>query len=413
MKESRAYAVALLLVTGFLLTASFYYVNGVYLSRPYPYSTFLFLPGDRFNDFIHNYNISRHLNPYFEKYLFQSNYFPFANLFFFMTTLLPATGALSLYLLSFGCFMAWYSYHSLQGFPMPQRLLLTVIFSWLTYPFLSVIDRGNIEGLLFLFVALFLYCRNSDRTYFSSFFLAAAIAMKAFPGVFLVYLAVKRDFRSLLTTLGMVAGLTAISLFSFRTPLADNVHHILSGFNLASYPTFHSNNFVQSGIGFFTCIKTLLILGGVVHDVDFALLHHLYLAAVLLGFAALLCLDRQLPPEAEWQRLYLYVFAMLALPSTSCDYKLLYLLIPMFSFIRDHEENSLSRAICMIFGLLLIPKRFLVFSGIVSDSGTADIGLPILLNPLLMLLLLGIICLQHRTRLRAIGIPAGGHHDTA
>ena len=79
--------VTLIIVIGFSCSVIFHYIAGVYLGKGYPYSTFLFKPNDRFNDFLNIYRATAGLNPYAASV---SVYFPFSYIpIYFLTFLKP------------------------------------------------------------------------------------------------------------------------------------------------------------------------------------------------------------------------------------------------------------------------------------------------------------------------------------
>jgi hypothetical protein len=73
-KQNKVNFIAILMLLGSVIAVFYYYVQSVYLGRGYPYNTCFFIPMDRFNDFVHTYNLTVNLNPYFETYFFNSNF---------------------------------------------------------------------------------------------------------------------------------------------------------------------------------------------------------------------------------------------------------------------------------------------------------------------------------------------------
>ena len=81
------------------------------------------------------------------------------------------------------------------------------------------------------------------------------------------------------------------------------------------------------------------------------------------------------------------IFSFNLLPYISADYKLIHIFIPMLLFINCEKESSFRLLSAILFGLLLIPKAYYHFSGIVSaESGAPDISISIIINPLIMLI---------------------------
>jgi hypothetical protein len=74
---------------------------GDYLFHSYPKNTFLFIPEDRFADFYNMVLICSQNNPYFNAEPFASNYFPFANLVFYILSLMKQKLILGFCFMSF------------------------------------------------------------------------------------------------------------------------------------------------------------------------------------------------------------------------------------------------------------------------------------------------------------------------
>jgi putative copper resistance protein D len=69
------------------------------------------------------------------------------------------------------------------------------VFAFLTYPFLFNIDRSNFECLLFVHQALFIYFYTRKKYLLSSIFLSFAVAMKAYPVIFLLLFIADKKFK--------------------------------------------------------------------------------------------------------------------------------------------------------------------------------------------------------------------------
>ena len=146
----------------------------------YPYNTFLFWPADRFNDFFNHFYRAEHLNPYRPPNIF-TVYFPFTYILVYLLTFLPAKVAFVLLFGIFICSFAYYVFRNLPASDYRGRISGVIIFTFLSYPILFTVDRGNLEILVFLFLVLFLnYYQKGDNVK-SVIFLSLAIAMKLYP----------------------------------------------------------------------------------------------------------------------------------------------------------------------------------------------------------------------------------------
>ena len=209
-------AITTIIVVGFFLSISFHYYRGTIEGMPYPYNTFLFTPADRFMDFF----VARYvadLNPYFNS-IVPSAQFPLVNLFDYLITLLPLNVSLQLFIILISIAFFSLTYLILWGgTKMSSRKLLEILpITFLTYPFLFTIDRGNLEILLFIFLLFFLYFFLRENYALSAIFLSIASAMKIFPMVLLLLYLPKKKYRELILSIGMTALLSLGSLALFK-----------------------------------------------------------------------------------------------------------------------------------------------------------------------------------------------------
>lgn len=87
---------------------------------------------------------------------------------------------------------------------------LLITFSF--FPVYYAFYMGQIEGLLFLCVALVLYFARRGRPWWAGFFIALAALIKLFPAVLILYFAVKRQFKPVVAAVVSSIVLGAISL---------------------------------------------------------------------------------------------------------------------------------------------------------------------------------------------------------
>ncbi len=388
-REQKINTIGTIILTGFFVSVIFHYVNAAYMGLSYPHNTFLFTPVDRFNDFFHPYNLSANLNPYFEKYIFPSNYFPFGNLVFYVFTFFPKWLAFliysSIFIVGFLIINHYY-----VGNKANNDYRNTIIFSCLAFPFLFTVDRGNLEGLMCISLLLFMFYFIKKNIWLSSLFLAVPICMKLYPAVFLMLFLSEKRYKEFMLTSLLCLLLTVISLFLFEGGFIANLKFVLSGFGISGNYNLANNNVMQSGVGLFSMVKALLISTGAIETVNMATINRIYVLSVMVTFCGMLAFIFLARVEL-WKKAALLTFAMLLFPQISGEYKLLHLYVPMFLFINNKHSSKSDMVYSVIFGLLLIPKNYYIFPSIVSDSGTADISIRVVLNPLLMVSMMGSI----------------------
>ncbi|MGA2612732.1 MAG: glycosyltransferase family 87 protein [Spirochaetia bacterium] len=396
--KQRRVLVASIVLIGFVLSTVFHYVLGAYCTKGYPYSTFLFNPSDRFNDFNHVYEIVKGLTPYNSGYWLISIYFPFANAFFYLFSIVHYK-YLSLCLF-IGIFVVCYALMMRRAFynSLGRDVLFFLVVGFVAYPFLFILDRANIEGYLFLcLLGFILLYRESRHEILSSFLLASAICMKLYPGVFLVLLLRDRKYRNILYTCAFCLILTIASLLLFKGGAIANIKWLLD--NLHAFGPFYSGlNGLQHEASFYPIIKVASFLiqrmtGGsklpfdqVGLALDNVLLRPYSIACVIvfIGLSFFIVLRKDL---RFWKSVALLCFSMILLPPVSFDYKLISLLIPLFFFLCESERKQYLYAI--LFALLLIPKDYFWLRG--------DISIAVVLNPLLMVTIAGMILFRRQS----------------
>lgn len=381
-KRKHINLLAYIVLGGFTLGVFFHYILGFYFNLPYPYNTFLFNPMDRLNDFFNMYKITENLRPYSDDYFFRSNYFPAANLFFYLFSLINNSTLSLIIFLSFGYVI--YLFAFVKNFTLDSKWisLPTILIILLNYPILFTLDRANLELYLFGFVFLFIVNYNSNNLKVKIgvlFLFAVTISMKLYTGVFLILLLKEKKYKDILLILLLVFLLSIISLLFFEGGLVLNIKFLMKG--LSDFNT-RSSDFIGGvqhnsslygfiKIGVFS-IATLLRL-----DSDFVygvldLIRYPYLFFVFCLFLYVIyCVIKS---KSTWESLYLLTFCLIFFPHVSYDYKLLFLIIPMQQYFKNDKKYNILYT--FLFGLLLIPKDFIILSGDVSISS--------IINPFLL-----------------------------
>ena len=342
----------------------------------------LFDPADRFNDFF----------TVVEK--MQDPYGPFLRRIIWLFSLLPPLAGRWTFLLLFGGGMAWLFYKSisLKNAVADTRNLLLLLFS---YPVLYMLDRGNFELLVFLCLCGFAMSWQRGQRAASAFFLAAAIAMKPFPVIFLGFFVAEGEYLLAASAAGGALILLARAYATYPGALAAQVvaHHA----GLISYDAdfVFGDMGIAQGHSLFSLLKLLLFTPN-----EYAGRTQIFLPVELCYFAAASACGLALvwwhakkkTLLALWEKMALYVCAMNLLPFVSKDYKLIYLLLPLLLFVNAGEENNLTTLYAVLFGLLIS------FKCLWHSATLAYMNEGVFLNPLLMTALSALIIYSKRTR---------------
>lgn len=387
----KASQLALFILTG-TVSACLYHL-GLRWTRGYdqfPWTTFLFDPQDRFNDFLTVFPpFVSGRNPYsFHAYL----YFPAVTLL--MMLFQPVkTFALGSFLLLFPCgFITLIA--SLCQKALGYRHALTLAASLLiSYPILFALDRANIECLLLLIILLAWQTRGTRFEDWGCLLLGWAGAIKLYPLLYLLPDLMNWRFRRLALTACAAAVTTVVG---FLLVPGDNAQTLpLMGKNLQKLHTEYviEDRGVQYSVSLLSAVKAVNFCCKDWLHVDFTrtvtLVAHRWNVFVSLGLASMLAAGWKLRKDDEWKSIMVAVAAMLLLTPVSYDYKLLHLIMPMLLFINSPASTQ-DRTWTILFGLLMIPKAWLFLHHWISIA--------VILNPALICLMLIIILVTQPDR---------------
>lgn len=414
-KAQKLRLATLLLMVGFALSVFVHYWYGAYCGYRYPYSTYLYRPGDAFfydNIVTKNHSFgdllaacihAENRDPYFasipqpfdDPRTFPSNYFPFGAMLPYPLTLVPYPWAVGIFIAGFAAILLAFNWYFMRtGEPYGDAITVAAL-TLMNYPAQAVVDRGNIEALVFAFLAGFTVLLIRRHLAASAALLGAAIAMKAVPAVFLpiCYQAVKR--RGIAIALGTAAALTLVSLLLMSRPVHLSVLRFLS--NIARYSGIvteglEPSNHASSLFGLFTLGAWISQTSPVVAPIWSALVSGYSLLAGTILIVALLACVRL--PMKLWEMATVLTVCLVLLPKHSSDYRLVHMMIPFALFVNSKTDRGTGLLYTVLFSLLLVPKSFLVIARETTVNS--------LLNPIIMLALFTHTLLHalHRQRAR-------------
>jgi hypothetical protein len=380
----KSYLVLSIVLTGFILSVVYHTVMAkVFGYDYYPYNTFLFWPEDRFNDFFNHFYRAKHLNPYYPPNVF-TVYFPFTYFCVYLLTFLPAKVAFALLFGIFICSFAYYVFRNLPASDYLGRISGVFILTFLSYPILFTVDRGNLEILVFLFLLLFVNYYQKGDDVKSVIFLSLAIAMKLYPGVFVVLFYADKKYKNIIYTGILVLALSVLSAAVMEGGIQASLQGLQNNLGLFKEAYMRS----VMGLHFNTSLYgAITILGNKFTFLSIVIKYYTVIA--LIAFA-LISLFIVLKEKEFWKRVSLLVFMMLLLPQVTFDYKMIHLYIALMLFLNSHKQSQHDMLYAILFGLILIPKDYLIIQ--------PDISIAVFLNPLLMLMIAGIILLDRTSR---------------
>ena len=380
------YTICSIVALGLLFSVIYHYYLAHQGKNIYPFNTFLFKPIDRYKDFYNIYTASAELNPY--SYYF-SNYFPFAFFVMHLFTLITAQNSFILFIGSFMAFLIYHFYRNVLLDKIPQRAIATIILSCMTYPVIFVIDRGNIEVWLLMSLVLFIYFYSKGKDIISIIFLSMAIAFKAYPILFCLIFLIDRKFLLIVYTGLITAFMTLFSAGMLEGGVADSFSGLATIFANGKSVLYGGTQALQHSTSLFVPLK-LFYYSRLIQMSNPPLLYedifnkyYLFVSVFIFVVTAFILVRYKL---TLWKKTGLIVMLFVLLPQISYDYKLLDMLIPLALFIRSEEESPLNSVYAIIFGLLMIPKDYIL----IAD----DLSINSVINPSLILLMMGLIIVE-------------------
>lgn len=360
---------------------------GSYLNNDvYPYNTFLFAPSDRFNDLFNMINICLHNSPYITNYAFASNYFPLANTFFFLLSFIK-NKMLLIAIFSGG---AIYMYGTIiyKIFRKVWRIYfldILIIFLF-SYPIFFNVDRMNLEIYNFLLCLLWFYFKNTGKSWLAILFLSISISLKLYTGVFVVLYLKEKKYKEIIIVLLISILLSILSLVTFEGGFVANINAMLTA--LKNFTAAYSGS---SGLGhnlslfglikiFFYMIIGLLHISKETYSINSILPYYTIFSFLVFGGVVYIILTKRLQ---TWINLFMLTAVIILLPHVSFDYKLIFIYLPLISFLKETAKNKYDNVFTIGFAILLIPHNYLYIH--------KDISIAVIIYPVTIIIMLFLI----------------------
>lgn len=403
-----------IVLAGFIIAVIYHFILGNVFHLGYPYNTFLFNPKVRFSDFTYNYQIFETLqfNPYVQWHL-PVNYFPFCMLTLYFFRLFPIIISFILYYAVVIAYFAFYNHKNIsQDLPSNSRFTISssfFIITFLSYPFIIMMDRGNNDSFIFIFLSLFIYFFTKEKYLKSALLLAIPIAMKAYPLIFIPLFLVKKKFKEAFYCLLLVFLLTFISLILAKGGLFANISWFLTKHMVFFNNTYIVGNGGMWGISLFSIVKFFIfwmnscikLFPHYINNFPFqfnsfifscsqsvmALVPkalNIYMPFALLSISAIAAYSVFIEKEF-WKQILLLLVCSMIFPPLSTDAKLFNLYIPLWLFINSPNKSKKDFFYAICFGLMLIPKNYLQF---IDPAGYNNFNISFVLNPLILIIML-------------------------
>jgi hypothetical protein len=360
-----------------------------FLHAPYPFNTLLFAPADRFMDFVHlaqrvahfpepdtftrtDYKVFfNYLAPTVYVFLFFLRFFP-NPLYAYLTVALIA------FITAAACF-AW-SFRDSPLYRWTSALIAVSLVS--SFPIWYLIDRANIEGILWIIMLGGTVALAQNRPALSASCFAVAASMKIFPAIILLLFLARKQYRALVIAGCTAAGVTLISLYFIDPSISKALEKFVPA---AAY--LHDEYIVKfrpAEIGMdhsaYTIIKQILYLRLRSPDAVGAYLHSIELpyaiVAILMAVSAFWFRLRHLPVVNQFVA---YVSLSVVLPFVSNAYTLthVHLAFAVFLLFLVREVATgyssirpvLLMSFLLAFAIVFTPQSYLIPGTISSIDG--------------------------------------------
>jgi hypothetical protein len=397
VKRSRVRLLVTIVLVGMLASIVWHYVSGFYLGHGYPRSTFLYPPKYAFSDWGDVYSGAQE---FLRGVAWQFGYFPFAGLAAATTTVLPASvGCILMIILFLGVLTLilrrWVFDCEEHALTRAQGIAILV---GLSYPVLFVLDRGNMEMLVFVFIAGFFYFTYvREHPWMAALCLAAAIAFKLYPATLLLLLLAERRFKPLVLTVIIAGGLTAISVGLLavvgHSSLADMLQANARGIWTFQQTMVIEGNGVQHGHSLWGLVRLWTMLNQSAVAGWQTTLYAIAAAAIFLGLVA----HAVFRETERWKLVLLATVPWLLLPYVSFDYILIGLYFPLVFFLNARRVSRWDVVYVALFGILLVPVDYYFIPR--DNSILQYISISVIVYPaaLVALVLLAILDVQRTT----------------
>lgn len=405
-QRRKLYLAVSILIIGMAVALAWHGWQGWVLGKSYPYNTFLFLPKVRFSDLIEVLKCANSPSPYLQGSYFPATYpafRPFLCLPPALTVLLfISVTSLGLWALALAttCSLV---FDPARLLPSGLLVLATSVALTFSYPLLIGVDRGNIELLMALFVAIALLCFRYGRHRLGLLALFPCICFKFYPVLLLILFLRPRHLLQFLVVLFAFVLASVWSLATFEPTIQTslqfwkqnvqqmNMTYVIHFWGASG--TASPWNALRSLIG--TCCylisslrpgETLVLRDNFLHPL-FSLYSYLTMAA-----SAFIVLSTVLVEREFFRRAVLLLLLLTLILPSGGDYRLIYANIALVVVILLPGKRRQDLLVVALLALVIVPKReiFLPFLG-KSDSTFYDIPLAVLFNAPCLLVVLALL----------------------
>jgi len=392
-KSEKVTLLASIVLVGFVFAIIFHYILGFYLHLPYPFNTFLCIPDQAFSDFTSTLSRIRNFTPYSSPDPWMT-YFPLAYIILFPFSLIKHR--LIAYLIFASGFLSFLTFMNIKNLynknlTKVENFTNIFILTFMTYPVLYAMDRGNFDLFLFVLFSGFVYSFKNEKYFLSAALLGIENAIKPFPSLFLILFLLKKRFKEFFLSLAISALLIIGGFLVLKGGFFNQLQVYINNLVIFKKTWIYGANSLglSEASSLFAALKFLLC--SVNQIISINLLEKLY---TYIGFIiTAITIYFTCKEKTYWKKVTLLTLNMLLVPYIIIDYKLIFLLVPIWLFVNAKEKTKFDMAYTVLFGLLLVSKKLFVLwvkSGHLSQLITYGV----IINPLIMLIFVGLIIFE-------------------
>lgn len=371
---------------GFSFAVIYHYILGTYMGFGFPCNTFLSERSTMFSDFTKTINLMANFAP-FLKTSFWMNYFPLAYIILFPFTLIK--NVIVSYVVFVSGFILCFAplnwkFFKCSDLTRVQNLQNVFILSFLSYPFLLILDRGNFDMFLFVLFALFIYAFKAEKYMLAAILIGIENACKPFLVLFLVLFLFKKKYKEFFMSLILTTVLIIGGFLVLKGGFIHNISTFIINLRLTeSFFVYSNKGGSASCSSLFMALKLILCL--LYNLISTHLLAEICKYINLIAITIVIFFSWK--ERVFWKQITLLTLAVLVLPYIIFDYKLIFLFVPIWLFVNNSEKSRFDLIYTILFALLLIPKNlpFGIFF---------NLGFSVVLNPFLMILFMGLIIFE-------------------
>ena len=246
-------------------------------------------------------------------------------------------------------------YRPLRNRGVPMTFLVTFFVVVASAPYLTVVDRGNVQLLVALFGVIFASLLVERRAYGAATFLALAASIKGYPFIYAILLLRERWLRATALSAVLLAATIALPFLWFTGSPVESLRNFLTVASTFASPAGYPNN--QSLIFFASALE----LRGQIEPIRaLARLTVANYSLVQVVVGLFLVLGAALPRlTTRLEAALLITVGIVTLPGLSFGYTSLMFLVPLMIAAKEVRSGDIAASVYLaLVACVMMPKGF-------------------------------------------------------